>query len=378
MPEIFTTIKLDVSLNTQQAASIRQGFIPVAMEEKWFAYFENNILFQHRSWTGLCIDQIHFVEENDGLRATHAEVNRARSQYSETDDKVDLQRIEEQIIDLANFDRTIQHVDPMLASMALAMQPNYLGSPEVVWQAALPFFEKNIEKLNLLFSGKNFNAAAKEELIESHRLVNIFSGGDSNFTTLPSWNSRGQLGEAVVKYFKLDPSYYSDEPLEMVLSEGLAGVSLQLQKIYKAGAYDRKATQDQLMEQLRDCYMFACEVLLGVNTVLNPDKTIVDFVWKSPAKVRQSRLILEKIGIFPGDRLVFLPFEETDLPLECVVAEGNKIIYDGAVASLSASALRILRSSGYKTKSANGSLYWHFDGESLDARRNRMQKKPSD
>lgn len=373
MPEIFTTIRLDVSLNAKQAASIRQGFIPVAMEEKWFAYFENNILFQHRSWTGLCIDQIHFVEDNEGLRATHAEVNRDSDQYAETDDQVDRQRIEEQIIGLANFDRTTPHVDSMVTSMKLAMQPNYLGSPEVVWQAALPFFDKTIAKLNLLFAGKNSNAATQEADIESQRLVNIFSGSDSNYTTLPSWNSRELLGEAVIKYFKLDPSYCSGESLEMVLFEGFASVSIQLQKIFKEGAYDQKATIDQRMEQFRDCCKFACEVLLGVNTVLSPDKTIEDFVWKSPAKVRRSRINLEQIGIFPGDRLLFLPIDETDLPLECIVAEGNKVIYDGEIASLSASALKILQAIGDESKSVNGSLYWHFNGESLDARRKRME-----
>lgn len=381
MPEIFTTIRLDVSLNAQQTASIRQGFIPVAMEEKWFAYFENNILFQHRSWTGFCIDQIHFIDDNDGLRATHAEVNRDSDQYSETDNEVDRQRIEEQIINLANFDRTAPHVDSMVTSMKLAMQPNYLGSPEVVWQAALPFFDKTIAKLNLLFAGKGIRAAAEEADIESQRLVNIFSGSDSNYTTLSSWNSRELLGEAVIKYFKLDPSYCSDESLEMVLSEGFAGVSIQLQKIFKAGINDQQATMDQRMEQFIDCCKFACEVLLGVNTVLSPNKTIEDFIWKSPAKVRRGRINLEQIGICPGDLLSLSPFDETfqetDLPLECIVAEGNKVIYDGEIVSLSASALKILCSIGDKSKSTNGSLYWHFKGESLDARRKRIERDKS-
>lgn len=93
MPAQFVTLPLDFTLDAKEAASVRLGFIPSAMEDKWFIYFENNTLFQHRSWTGYCIDQVHFVAEGCGFRATHAEVNRDVEQYEGTD-KEDKQRIE--------------------------------------------------------------------------------------------------------------------------------------------------------------------------------------------------------------------------------------------------------------------------------------------
>jgi len=63
------------------------GFLPREMEDKWFLFFENDTLFCHRSWTGFCIYEIHFVRDVNSLRATHAEVNRNTDQYLNTDDE---------------------------------------------------------------------------------------------------------------------------------------------------------------------------------------------------------------------------------------------------------------------------------------------------
>lgn len=58
MPTEYVALTLDFTLSAQEAARVRLGFIPTSMEEKWFAYFADNTLHQHRSWTGYCIDQI--------------------------------------------------------------------------------------------------------------------------------------------------------------------------------------------------------------------------------------------------------------------------------------------------------------------------------
>jgi 8-oxo-dGTP diphosphatase len=63
------------------------GFLPAVMEDKWFLFHENDVLSCHRSWTGNCIYQIHFIRENGSLHATHAEVNRDEDQYLNTDDE---------------------------------------------------------------------------------------------------------------------------------------------------------------------------------------------------------------------------------------------------------------------------------------------------
>jgi 8-oxo-dGTP pyrophosphatase MutT (NUDIX family) len=102
MPPQHTTLKLDLTFSAQQAAQLAKGFIPTDMNEKWFSYFENNKLYQYRSWTGHCIDIIHFVADGEGLKATHAEVNRQPEQYNQTDDQVDIERITTILSQLAN------------------------------------------------------------------------------------------------------------------------------------------------------------------------------------------------------------------------------------------------------------------------------------
>lgn len=102
MPEQHVTLPLDFTLTAGEAARVRLGFIPAEMEDKWFAYFDENTLYQHRSWTGFCIDQVHFVPDGAGLRATHAEVNRDRGQYGNTNDAEDVARIEQMVRDLAH------------------------------------------------------------------------------------------------------------------------------------------------------------------------------------------------------------------------------------------------------------------------------------
>lgn len=93
-PEQYITLALDFSVTGDDAVALRQGLMPRQMEDKWFFYFVDNTLFQHRSWTGNCIAQVHFVAHEEGLRATHAEVNRDPEQYTNTDDAVDVERIE--------------------------------------------------------------------------------------------------------------------------------------------------------------------------------------------------------------------------------------------------------------------------------------------
>ena len=87
LPESFSTIPLDRTYSEEQSDLIMAGFLPMEMEDKWFLFFENDTLFCHRSWTGSCIYQIHFVREGRSLRATHAEVNRDADQYLNTDDE---------------------------------------------------------------------------------------------------------------------------------------------------------------------------------------------------------------------------------------------------------------------------------------------------
>ena len=109
MPDRFVTLPLDFYIGPKDAEAIRKGYIPSAMEEKWFSYFVDNKLYQHRSWTGFLIDSISFVEERGGLRAVQADVNRQREQYSQTDDAEDVARIELMVRKLAEQNQSFRH-----------------------------------------------------------------------------------------------------------------------------------------------------------------------------------------------------------------------------------------------------------------------------
>ena len=65
---------------------LAQGLIPSAMEDKWFIFMENGTLFFHRSWTGVCVYELHF---DDRHCINEAWVNRDSEQYRETDIEYD-------------------------------------------------------------------------------------------------------------------------------------------------------------------------------------------------------------------------------------------------------------------------------------------------
>ena len=88
-PRKRTELMLDLHFDADAMLRIRKGFLPTVMEEKWFAWFEEPVLHLHRSWTGTCIFQVHFRQEEDGWRATSAKMNRNPEQYAQTDDEAD-------------------------------------------------------------------------------------------------------------------------------------------------------------------------------------------------------------------------------------------------------------------------------------------------
>ena len=283
MPKGHVTIPLDIHLTREEAECLKLGFIPRMMEQKWFAFFEGDTLFEHRSWTGFCISRVHFVPEGEGLRATHAEVNRTIGQYSCTDDREDQRLISERVIQLAHLtpeDRNQE--DPMVAGLMQAVQPNYLGSPDVVKGLLEPFFEVLIARRVALAKGQGYKEACEAVSKAIHRLCQIFSGEEPGFTPIGTWNSREQLGTVAIHAFNLDPDYCSDESLYFVLSEGLGAVSLKAMEMIKGFDQDFGAEKEEtLYPQLGRMIGFVATVLMGSHTVAFPDLTLKDFVYQS-------------------------------------------------------------------------------------------------
>lgn len=93
LPRKRTDIALDLSFDETAMARIRKGFLPMVMEDRWFAWFDESVLHLHRSWTGFCIYQVRFRKEAKGWRAVSAKVNRNPDQYGQTDDGEDRRMI---------------------------------------------------------------------------------------------------------------------------------------------------------------------------------------------------------------------------------------------------------------------------------------------
>jgi hypothetical protein len=99
MPAQQITVSLDRVFSKDEAALLKLGFLPQEMQDKWFIYFENNLLYFHRSWSGYCIYQAYCTQEGDTLSMTYALVNRDPEQYQEAYAERDQEMIS-QVIDV--------------------------------------------------------------------------------------------------------------------------------------------------------------------------------------------------------------------------------------------------------------------------------------
>ncbi len=91
-PEEHKALEGDfITFSEDEYEKLRGGFMPRVMEDKWFIYFDDDKLYCHRSWTGICIYVAHFrkKDENEYVLDT-LKINRNKDQYSATDDKKDI------------------------------------------------------------------------------------------------------------------------------------------------------------------------------------------------------------------------------------------------------------------------------------------------
>lgn len=122
LPARRTTIALNRTFSAPEIARMRRGLVPKQMEDKWFIYWQDDALFFHRSWTGICIYIVRFAAERDGGRMVEAEVNRDPKQYKEVDDAADAAMISF-LVDVLLLHRpaAFPGADPASADSALRM-----------------------------------------------------------------------------------------------------------------------------------------------------------------------------------------------------------------------------------------------------------------
>lgn len=92
MPEKTDTFILKRHFSKEEIANLRRGHIPDEMEDRWFCYYEDDKLYIHRSWSGICIYIVEFKSVFNRHKVT---VNRDENQYGCTDVDEDIEQLNE-------------------------------------------------------------------------------------------------------------------------------------------------------------------------------------------------------------------------------------------------------------------------------------------
>ena len=92
MPERHEEFILKRDMSMEELEILKRGHIPEQMEDKWFWYYQDGILYAHRSWTGFCV----YMVKIDFERCEHRViVNRDDSQYAEKSIEADKVKLNE-------------------------------------------------------------------------------------------------------------------------------------------------------------------------------------------------------------------------------------------------------------------------------------------
>jgi O-acetyl-ADP-ribose deacetylase (regulator of RNase III) len=90
LPEKRARIPFQRDFDGADQRRIAAGLVPEAMEDKWFIYLEDDWLYLHRSWTGVCIYAVRLRPIGPGSAVEEAWANRDTTQYSKADDAYDV------------------------------------------------------------------------------------------------------------------------------------------------------------------------------------------------------------------------------------------------------------------------------------------------
>ena len=89
LPEARVRIPFARDFDAGERARIAAGIVPQQMEDKWFIFQEDDWLFFHRSWAGVCIYALRLRPAGSGGGVEEAWANRDPGQYAKTDEAYD-------------------------------------------------------------------------------------------------------------------------------------------------------------------------------------------------------------------------------------------------------------------------------------------------
>ncbi|WEN41952.1 hypothetical protein CKCBHOJB_01534 [Thauera sp. GDN1] len=297
MPERHTVLYPKLWFDPDEMARIRRGFFPTVMEEKWFLYFTGDRLRMHRSWTGILIYDVGFAfDHKGGAYVTDVVVNREPREYNNTDDDEDVKALEEMIRYYLLEPLDEPEVDGFVKAMTLAMQPKYLGSPEVVTALVKEVFDVAIRAIA--------DEATEDDFVHVvGKVVSALTDDDAGYTRMPGWHSTEQMGRYIKKY--LTGSDEGDDLAE-IISDGMYALLGKLLAMLHAFLQDPAANWEKdALVQLNALHQFVVTVLLGTNTVLSGAKTLSDFDWVPVATGTQGKEVIVEVGSEGGSLTLY-------------------------------------------------------------------------
>lgn len=297
MPERQTVLYPKLWFNPDEMVKIRRGFFPTVMEEKWFLYFTGDRMRMHRSWTGILIFDVGFAfDPKGGAYVTDVIVNRENREYSNTDDDEDLKLLEEIIRYHLLQPLEEPEVDGFVKAMSLAMQPKYLGSPEVVTALVKEVFDVAIRAIA--------EEATEDDFVEAvGKVISAFTDEDAGYTRMPGWHTAEQMGAYVKKYL-----IGSDqgECLAEILGHGMTALIAKLQEMLGGFLKDPAANwEEHALVQLNALHQFVVTVLLGTNTVVSGEKTLSDFHWVPIGADAGGKQVIVEVGSEGGSLTLY-------------------------------------------------------------------------
>lgn len=190
LPKKRSLIPADRQFTSGEMDRIKRGFIPMAMEEKWFVFFKRNRLYFHRSWTGYCVFVAHFKRRQDGYVLHLIEANRNRRQYTAQDDAYDAKLVSNIIDNFLLAPQTSKGPAGLMAALDQASKENYLGDPKVVRKLLSDFSTEALRRLDSEMDDEEARICDDEQ---AAALADIFLGKNPAYAPMVPWNSSGQI-----------------------------------------------------------------------------------------------------------------------------------------------------------------------------------------
>lgn len=274
----IVSLSLGMRFTSAEMDNIRLGFVPMEMEFKWFAYFENDVLHMHRSWTGYKVAEVPFSQDGDHWITQDARVAFDEEFFTATYDEA-ATYLTTEIRFYASGDA--QHIHQSGISMALGAvcQPNYLGTPSVMFSLLSDLFQLTINNTLRPYSPDLPPASYQDVQAANQHICAVLCGEVPGYQGLEGWRTKAGLGEAVITAFGLEVSRFADENLGCILSVGLSGITTKIRETLQAWLRDGATDPNEMISVLRNLQGFVSSVLMGTNSVHYPGALLADFAW---------------------------------------------------------------------------------------------------